>query len=90
MRVNCSGGVAILCRFLGRFVGVARCEVFYRILPSNTDYVDASDSYGGAGDTLTIPLNADIKANSNLSAKAYAIGGKQDVAVEGVFEIGIF
>ena len=86
---NCTGGVEVLCRLLSRFEGKAKCEVFYRLLPSDTGYTDTSEGSGGVGDTLSVVLSVPFEANTVLSVMVYTVGGLQDVSVEGMFAIGI-
>ena len=86
---NCTGGVEVLCRLLSRFEGEAKCEVFYRLLPSDTGYTDISEGSGGTGETLSVVLSVSFEPNTLLSVMVYTVGGLQDVIVEGMFAIGI-
>ena len=83
---NCTGSVEVLC---SRFEGEAKCEVFYRLLPSDTGYTDTSEGSGGAGDTLSVVLSVLFEPNTPLAVMVYTVGGLQDVTVEGIFAIGI-
>ena len=87
---NCTGGVEVLCRLLSRFEGEAKCEVLYRLLPSDTGYTDTSEGSGGAGDTLSVVLSVLFEANTVLSVMVTTVGGLQDVTIEGTFVAGIW
>lgn len=77
----------VICRPLTRFEGTASCVVTYMILPDAVNYIEASDTVGGAEDIISVLLIG--APEMTISIAAATQGGTQDIVVNGSFETGI-
>ena len=80
---NCIGNIEVLCRLLSRFEGIARCKVSYWVLQEEISYTNGSATSGTGLDILPVILSAKFQFQRTMLLQANAVGGIQDVTLDG-------